>query len=100
MPSWRIAVSNTKGQTVSIDLMDSLGPLNEWQSVDPDAFQPSRGHFVNPLNRIIPSHQPSWFLNDMDIDEIKVGSTGSGEILKNEGWFPEDEIKWEVISEL
>jgi hypothetical protein len=100
MPSWRIEISNTKGQTTSIDLIDTLGPLNEWQSVDPDAFHPSKGHFINQLNRIIPSHQPSWFLNELDIDGINVGSTGSGEILKNDGWFPDDEITWEVISEL
>lgn len=100
MPSWRIEISNTKGQSTSIDLIDTLGPLNEWQSVDPAAFQPNSGHFINQLSRVVPSQQPSWFLNDLDIDEINVGSTGSGEILKNGGWFPDDEIKWEVISEL
>jgi hypothetical protein len=100
MPSWRVEISNTTGQTTSLDFIDTLGPLNQWLSVDPEAFQPSTGHFINQFGRIIPSEQPSWFLNDLDIDVVQVGSTGSGEILKNNGWFPEEEIQWTVISKL
>jgi len=47
MPSWRVEISNTTGQTTSLDFIDTLGPLNEWLSVDPEAFQPSTGHFIN-----------------------------------------------------
>jgi len=100
MASWRIEVSNTSGQTATLDLIDTLGPLNEWQSVDPDAFQPSKGHFVNQFSRVMPSEQPSWFLNDLDIDKIQIGSTGWGEVLKNGGWFPEAEIQWKALSAL
>jgi hypothetical protein len=100
MPSWRIEVSNTSGQTANLDLIDTLGPLNEWQSVDLDAFQPSKGHFINQFGRIVPSEQPSWFLSDLDIDKVQVGSTGWGEVLKNGGRFSEGEVQWKVLSAL
>jgi hypothetical protein len=100
MPSWRVEISNTSDQTAIFDLLDMSGPLNDWQSLDPNAFQPNRGHFINQFSRVIPSEQPSWFLNDLDIDEAKIGSTGWGEVLKNDGWFPEGEIQWKIISTL
>ena len=100
MPSWRIEISNTTGQTTCLDLIDTLGPLNEWQLVDSSAFLPGRGHFINQFSRVVPSEQPSWFLNDLDIDEVQVGSTGWGEVLKNGGWFPDGEVQWKVLSAL
>ncbi len=100
MASWRVEISNTTDKTVSIDLIDKLGPLNEWQSLDPDAFRPDSGQFINQFSRVIPSEEPSWFLNDLDIDEVQIGSTGWGEVLKNGGWFPEGEIQWKIISAL
>jgi len=100
MPSWRVEISNTKGQIANLDLIDTLGPLNEWKTVDINAFQPGKGHFINQLSRIVPSEQPSWFLNDLDIDDVQIGSTGWGEVLKNGGWFPQGEIQWKVISAL
>jgi hypothetical protein len=100
MPSWRVEISNTSGQTAGLDLIDTIGPLNEWQSVDPSAFQPSKGHFINQFSRVMPSEQPSWFLSDLDIDKVQVGSTGWGEVLKSGGWFPAEEIQWKVLSAL
>ena len=101
MPSWRVEISNATGQAASLDLIDTLGPLNEWQSVDPtNAFRPGRGHFINQFGRVFPSEQPTWFLNGFDIDEVQIGSTGWGEVLKNGGWFPDGEVQWKVISAL
>lgn len=100
MPSWKIEITNTAGQSAVIELIDTLGPLNEWRSEDPSAFQPSKGNFINQFSRVLPSEQPSWFLSDFDVDKVQVGSNGWGEILKNKGWFPEDEIQWKVIASL
>ncbi len=98
MPSWRIEISDASGQATWLDLMDIQGPLNEWRAVDTDAFLPDKGYFINQFKRVVPSEQPSWFLSDFDIDEVQVGSTGWGEVLKNKGWFPEGEVQWKVLS--
>ena len=100
MASWRVEIANRSGQTALFDLVDALGPLNMWKSEDQDAFRPCKGHFVNQFKRIIPSEQPTWVFEDFDIDTAIIGSTGWGEVLKNEGWFPEGEVQWKIISSL
>ena len=100
MASWRVEISNQAGQKTLFYLIDMLGPLNTWKSEGPDAFKPCEGHFINQFKRIIPSEQPTWVFEDFDIDNVKIGSTGWGEVLKNGGWFPEGEIQWKIISSL
>ena len=100
MPSWKVEITSKTGQSAMIDLIDTLGPLNEWRSEDPGALLPAKGNFINQFGRIIPSEQPSWFLSDFDIDKVQIGSSGWGEILKNKGWFPAVEIQWKVIASL
>lgn len=97
MSSWKIQIKASTGQVAHIELIDKAGPLNEWQSVSKDAFLPERGTFTNQLKKVVPTVQPSWILNNIDIDEINVGTEGEGEVIDNDGTFPTGNIKWKII---
>lgn len=100
MSSWVIQLFEKSGRTALIELMDIAGPFNKWRSRDPEAFTPNSGYFINQLSRVMPTEEPSWYLEGLDIDEVDVGISGWGEVLVNHGWFPAVEVEWKVISPL
>ena len=100
MSSWRIQFKANTGQVSDIELIDKVGPFNEWHSLNKNAFIPDKGTFTNQSRIVAPTVQPSWLLNNIDIDEVKVGAEGTGEVRDNEGSFPIGDITWKVISEI
>jgi hypothetical protein len=64
----------------------------------PGQFLPSDGDFLNQLKRVAPSIQPSWVLENLDIDEVVVGSHGPGSISDNPADFPTGSITWRITA--
>lgn len=99
MSSWQVKFTSD-GQEVSVDLVDTFGPLNEWRSHGTNALIPSDGEFTNQTNQVVPTMQPSWVLKDFDIDDVSVGGTGAGSMQDNDGTFPTGDFAWSVEKEI
>jgi hypothetical protein len=99
MASWRVEFDGVAAKTM-VDLVDSFGPNNDWKAHDPTALVPSKGKFTNQTNTEVPTEQPTWQLNQFDIDKMSVGDTGAGEVFHNDGTFPTGSMTWKVIQKL
>lgn len=100
MSSWRVEFKSPGHSSVFVRLIDRLGPLNEFVFEDSNSFVPRRGDFTNQTNRVVPTIQPSWHLNDFDIDGVSVGSQGGGDVDDSGGTFPNGRVDWEVVEAL
>ena len=98
MASWKIRLSSG-ASTTDLDLIDSIGPLNDYKFVDPDAFIPDRGSFTNQTKKVVPDVN-TWVLRGIDIDNLAVGHSGSGDCQDSGGSFPNGDLTWEVIGQL
>ncbi|MFM0405303.1 hypothetical protein [Paraburkholderia dipogonis] len=98
MASWVVQIRHSAGQSTTIALIDSFGPSNRWKELESGKFLPGEGEFLNQLKRVAPSVQPSWVLEDLDIDEVSVGSYGHGSISDNPADFPTGSITWRVTA--
>ena len=99
MASWRVEFDGVTA-TTSVDLIDSLGPLNDWKAQDRSALIPFEGKFTNQTKKVVPTLQPTWELDKFDIDEVSVGDTGPGEVFDNDGTFPTGSMSWKVVKQL
>ena len=99
MASWQVEFDGVTAKTM-IDLNDSFGPLNKWNAHDANTLIPSKGDFTNQTKKVVPTEQPTWQLNDFDIDTVSVGDTGKGEVFDNDGTFPSGSMTWRVIKKL
>ena len=101
MSNWRVELTaNSDNQKAIIDVMDTVGPLNKWRCVTDDAFIPDEGEFTNQGRRVVPLIPNFWQLDDFDIDEVQVGSTGSGEVFESGSSFPNGPVSWRVVKAL
>ncbi len=99
MASWQVEFADGADRT-EVKLIDTIGFNNDWIALEPGALLPSEGKFTNMTNRVVPAVQPTWILNKFDIDKVKVGETGPGEMLDNDGTFPSVEFTWRVLKKL
>ena len=101
MSSWRVRIrSDNTSTTAVLELIDTIGPLNEWRCTTVDAVVPDKGDFTNQTNQVVPTLQPSWILKEFDIDAVTVGQEGPGEMLDSGGSFPNGNMTWRVTEEL
>lgn len=101
MSSWKIRMAAVGlPDAATIELIDNFGPVNTWRCTDPKLFTPDRGDFTNQSNRVVPTLQPLWVLNDLDIDSVSVGSTGRGVVVDSRGTFPPGDVEWTVLEKL
>ena len=101
MSNWRVELTaNSDNQKAIIDVMDTVGPLNKWRCVTDDAFIPDEGEFTNQARRVVPLIPNFWQLDDFDIDEVHVGSTGPGDVFESGSSFPNGPVSWRVVKAL
>lgn len=99
MSRWRVELRRS-GKVAVVDLIDAIGPLNDWRCNTDGALSPDSGSFTNQTRRIVPTVQPSWVLEDFDIDDATVGKTGHGNMDDNDGNFPEGPFTYRVTLKL
>ena len=99
MSSWKVEVSRS-GNSAIVELIDTVGPYNEWRCVTAGALVPDQGQFTNQFGDVLPTVQPSWKLLGFDIDAVAVGQQGNGEMSDSGGAFPNGAIVWTVLAEL
>ena len=99
MASWEVEFDDGAATTM-VDLKDVLGPFNDWTAHDSSALIPASGTFTNQLSKVVPSVQPTWILDEFDIDSVAVGDTGPGDMKDNDGTFPTGEFTWRVTNAL
>jgi hypothetical protein len=100
MSSWRVQIKSSGGDKTTLDLIDALGPLNDWSCSTPGAFVPSRGTFTNQMNVVVDTAPPSWRLEGFDIDSVAVGDSGAAVVDQSGGTFPLGNMRWAVVAEL
>jgi hypothetical protein len=103
MSSWIVELLSEQGETATVRLLDTFGPLNDWQSDTPGAFSGSSGPFTNQNNRVSARGcgvVPCWVLDNFDIDSVSVGQSGPGECYDDGGSFRVSSLTWTVTQEL
>lgn len=100
MTSYRVQWTND-GSSVELDLIDSLGPKNNYKFLDPNAMIPATGEFYNQFSRVTPD-DPSWTMLNFDNDvDYSPGEKGNGEVfITHIGSFPEGVFQWEIVQKL
>lgn len=101
MSSWKVQIkADGIGTTAVLELIDTVGPLNEWRCLTADVLVPDKGDFMNQFKKVRPTEQPSWSLDDFDIDEVTVGQEGPGDMQDSGGSFPNGNMTWKVTAKL
>lgn len=100
MSSWKVKLAHGTNQEAQIDLIDTVGPVNEWRAHPKGAFLPEEGHFTNQAKRVVSTDKTSFVLNQFDIDEVEIGSSGLGEVFHSGGSFPPGPVRWTVVGPL
>lgn len=101
MASWRVSIVDIPDETVEVfvDLIDTVGPVNDCSFADKAAFLTSSGTFTNQTDNVSLA-AGVCVLRKFDIDAVKVHDVGSGSVELNNGTFPNGEIKWFVSKKL
>lgn len=99
MSSWVVLFKSGNSEAI-INLIDTIGPINEWFSEDKNSIFPDKGTFTNQTGKVVPTSQPSWILNNFDIDSVSIGDHGTGNMLDNIGTFPVGDFSWTVREQL
>jgi hypothetical protein len=104
MASWLVNLDAQSGSyTCDVELLDTVGPLNDWKSRKKEAFSIDRDKFTNQTNRVEArgcGAVACWMLEGFDIDQVKAGDTGNGVNSDAGGDFPVGDLKWTVVSKL
>ena len=88
---------------IDVDLIDAIGPINNYQFSDPNGVIPAQGDCTNQMNRVVPT-VGGWVMNGFDnsSDYATDGSvSGLGETLVTFlGSFPQGEFTWVITRKL
>jgi hypothetical protein len=97
----RVSIEWPDSLTAEVQITDDLGPLNSWESLTADVFDPSKGTFVNQgqvgTARGCGS-KACWSLDAFDIDVVQVGNEGIGVVNFAVDDSRISEIKWSVLA--
>ena len=101
MASWEIEFTAVgTEEKARIELIDTIGPINDWKCTTAKAFEPDHGKFTNQSKTVVAYPVLSWQLKNIDIDDLQVGSSGDGEVFDSGGTFSNSIVRWEVIKQL
>ncbi len=104
MASWLVRLdAQADAYTCDVELLDTVGPFNDWRSRKKNAFSVDQDKFTNQTNRLVARGCgviACWTLENFDIDRVKVNDTGLGTNNDAGGDFPAGDLKWAVVSRL
>ena len=95
----------SNGQTVDVELIDTIGPVNTYEFSDKNAVLPFRGDFTNQMNQAVPTVS-GWVMNGFDNAKNYPANgseedKGTGNVdITHVGTFPQGQFNWEVIKKL
>lgn len=97
MPDYRVQWTNVDS-SVEVDLIDSVGPKNDYMFLDPNAVIPSKGEFMNQFSKVTPD-DGSWTMSDFDNKTVyPLGHQGKGEVFGiADGTFPKGIFDWTIV---
>lgn len=98
MTSWLAEWTNSD-DTVQVRLIDTPGPWNNFEFLDANAMLPNKGDFTNQTEHVVPTGG-DWQMDDIDIDDTKVGAKGKGKVKLKSGTFPEGDFDWEIVKKI